>query len=81
MWALPVDAPEIVRPAARGGARWLDLRYGGHPSEAARAAGFDARDGTAMFVHQALAQFELFTGRATDGSDATAIARLLGRDA
>lgn len=80
VWALPVDADAIaLPPAAQGGAAFLDLRYGGETGALARAAraGYAVRDGGAMLVHQALAQFAAFTGREPGPDDARALFALL----
>jgi shikimate 5-dehydrogenase len=72
---LPLDPPELELPAPAPGAIALDLRYGSRTPfmERAAARGYTVHDGAAMLVHQALAQFELFTGRRTGPADAEAL--------
>ncbi|MCA9319834.1 MAG: type I 3-dehydroquinate dehydratase [Planctomycetes bacterium] len=75
VWCLPVDADELALPGPRGAALALDLRYGRASSFAARcaASGFAYRDGLAMLLHQAFAQFRLWTGRTPQAADLATI--------
>lgn len=79
VWALPVDAPSIALPRATEGAVFLDLRYGPvtDVQRRARGLGFAVRDGSAMLVHQALAQFAAFTGREPAADDADRLFEIL----
>lgn len=57
----------------------IDLRYG-KPTRflvAAAKAGYRTRDGIPMLIHQALRQFQVFTGRDPAPSDAAFLTRLL----
>lgn len=74
--SLPVDLPAELLPQPAGPApRALDLRYGPQTGfqRLARSRGFEVRDGLAMLVHQALAQFELFHGCRLDAEDLRAV--------
>lgn len=80
LWTLPVDAPDVALPRAARGAVFCDLRYGSTTGamERARTAGYATRDGGAMLVHQALAQFAAFCGREPGRDDARELFELLG---
>ncbi len=66
------------RPASAS-ALAIDLRYGKVTRflAAAKKAGYRTSDGTAMLIHQALRQFEIFTGKTSSSSDAAFLSRLL----
>ncbi len=71
VWTLPLDVSSIPLPHPLDGAVALDLRYARHQGfqAEARQRGFSVRDGSRMLMHQALAQFELFTGVNTTSAD------------
>jgi shikimate 5-dehydrogenase len=80
--SLPVDPPEPLGPPGSGlpqplgpDPRAIDLRYGAATGfqRAAADRGFRVRDGLAMLLHQALAQFEQFHGVQTDAADLAAL--------
>ncbi|QDU84379.1 Shikimate 5-dehydrogenase-like protein [Planctomycetes bacterium Pla163] len=86
VWTLPVDdARESLPVADRGEARrpaFVDLRYGSPTAAAEHAAelGYVVRDGSAMLVHQALAQFATFTRTEPTGTDRERLFELLAAD-
>ncbi len=71
VWTLPLDVSSIPLPQPLDDALALDLRYSRHEGfrEEAGRRGFSVRDGSRMLMHQALAQFELFTGVSTTPAD------------
>jgi shikimate dehydrogenase len=75
VWTLPVDDPRDLLPRAPSSRTmrpaFLDLRYGSSTAAAehARGLGYEVRDGSAMLVHQALAQFAAFTGKEPTAAD------------
>lgn len=83
VWTLPVDGPlaHLPTPALDGSVRsaFIDLRYGPTTaaSEHARRLGYEVSDGSAMLVHQALAQFAAFTGTEPAPTDAALLFDLL----
>jgi shikimate 5-dehydrogenase len=86
---LPVDLEPALWPRPLGVARALDLRYRSPLDVAsvdlssfeqqARARGFTPRDGLAMLIHQALAQFERFHGVSTSAEDLAAVSAALAK--
>lgn len=66
------------RPASRS-AIAIDLRYGKVTRflAAAKKAGYRTHDGVPMLIHQALRQFEIFTGEKSAPSDAHFLSQLL----
>lgn len=57
----------------------IDLRYGKPTNfiKDARSQGFHVHDGTAMLIHQALKQFEYFTGKKSVPDDAAHLAKVI----
>lgn len=70
---LPLPKPLGVSAAA------IDLRYGKPTNfiKDARSQGFHVHDGTAMLIHQALKQFEHFTGKKSAPDDAAHLAKVI----
>ncbi len=69
----------LVIPEALDGAQAIDLRYGKETEflSDAKDAGYTVHDGLPMLLHQALAQFELFTGLKTTEDDEKLLTDLL----
>lgn len=65
--AVPSDVV-LPLPSHHGSAYAIDLRYGHETNflQSARTAGYATHDGLPMLIHQALAQFKLFTGTDPD---------------
>ncbi|PIR50031.1 hypothetical protein COU79_01655 [Candidatus Peregrinibacteria bacterium CG10_big_fil_rev_8_21_14_0_10_54_7] len=65
--AVPSDVV-LPLPSHHGLAYAIDLRYGHETNflQSARTAGYATHDGLLMLIHQALAQFKLFTGTEPD---------------
>ncbi len=78
VWAASGD-PEVAIPPARPGAVAVDLRYGRQTGflQEAGAMGYELQDGMSMLLHQALAQFGLFTGIEPTDADLRALVSLL----
>jgi len=78
VYAIPEDIP-LVLPQAPAGARALDLRYGRETLflREASAKGYHSSDGLPMLLHQALAQFRLFTGITPGEADIKVLHQLL----
>lgn len=76
--AVPSDVA-LPLPLHHGAARAIDLRYGRetHFLHDARAAGYATHDGLPMLIHQALAQFKLFTGTEPDSGALSFLLSLL----
>ena len=70
VWALPLDL-ELELPLAPKPGFAIDLRYGRTTDFLAAAGerGYRTFDGLPMLLHQALAQFEAFTGIPSTGDD------------
>jgi len=65
--------------SARSGAHAIDLRYGRQTKflAAAKKAGYKIHDGLPMLLHQALAQFQLFTGMKPTEQDRLELRKVL----
>jgi shikimate dehydrogenase len=76
--AIPKDI-RVALPPAKKGMQAIDLRYGGETKflSSAKRAGYRTHDGLSMLLHQALAQFQLFTGRRVRSDAALRIKRIL----
>lgn len=67
--------PKLLHPSAAA----IDLRYGKATQfiKDARSQGFRVHDGVSMLIHQALKQFEHFTGKKSAPDDAEYLAKVL----
>ncbi len=69
----------IDLPRAKKGAIAIDLRYGTSTAfmKMAKRSGYHVYDGILMLIHQALKQFEYFTGKKPASSDAAYLQKIL----
>ncbi|HRH94144.1 MAG TPA: hypothetical protein PKV72_06475, partial [Candidatus Peribacteria bacterium] len=67
-WAIPDDLPVTLPPVGERHSYAVDLRYAESTRfiTMAEELGYDTVNGLPMLLHQAFAQFKLFTGIATD---------------
>lgn len=80
--ALSDDVP-VFLPETHHHIHAIDLRYGKKTKflKSAASKGYTVHDGLPMLMHQALAQFELFTGITPDQADEQALSYLLASHA
>lgn len=78
--ALSADVP-VVLPLLKRKVQAIDLRYGKETCflRDARLLGMETHDGLSMLIHQAMKQFELFTGITPSRDDLTVVQSLFAR--